>query len=909
LVARARLIERLNRGAASTLTIVSAPAGFGKTTLLTDWIATVPVDQRIAWLSLDPADNDATLFFTYLIAALQTALPGVGGTAQSLLRSPQPPLDAVLATLLNDLDSIDVDVVVILDDYHLIEAREIQDGVGFLLDHLPAQVHLVLAGRADPALPIARLRARRELVEIRAAELRFTLDEVAAYLNEAMGLALTTGDVAALEGRTEGWIAALQLAALSMQGRPDAAAFIAGFAGDDRYIVDYLVEEVLARQPVAVRQFLLQTAILDRLSGQLCEAVTGQIDSQDRLAGLERANLFLVPLDDRRHWYRYHQLFADVLQTRLMAEQPGSIAGLHRRASEWFQRNGEPGQAIAHALAGGDFGAAADLVELSIPVMRRDRREAVVRGWLAQLPDDVVRARPVLAVGYAGALLAVGDLHGVEARLRAVEQSLGGPAKLDPGELVEASLPPGLIVVDHAEFTRLPATVALYRAALALAGGDGSGAIRHAGQALDRGPAGDDLNQAAAAGLLGLAHWAGGDLAAGYTGYAACMAGLYRAGHVADTFGCAIALADIRIAQGRLSEALQIYREALRRADQPGQEPLRGTADMYVGMSEIQLERGDLSAAAEALHSAEQLGEHAGLPQNPYRRRVAMALIEQALGNPAGALELLDQAERLYVSDFFPNVRPVSALRARLLADQGRADEALGWVTERGLTVDDEPSYLREYEHITLARVLLARDAAAPSRPDQAATARLLEHLLRAAESGGRSGTVIEILVLQAVCRESAGDLAAAELALQRALTLGEPEGYLRIFTEAGQAIAALLGAAAQGSRSGYVRRLRAAFPSTPSDRPAEPVAEPRAKYELIEPLSARELDVLRLLGGDLGGPEIARQLFLSVNTVRTHTKNIYAKLGVNNRRAAVSRGRELNLMAHRGRPSASPLP
>src|SRR5579859_2964012 len=475
LVARPRLSDRLSRGVESALTLVSAPAGFGKTTLLAEWLAVAAADGRaVAWLSLDPLDNDPALFWTYLVAALNTAAPGTGTGALSLLQPPEPPGEAGLVILLNDLDALADDVVLVLDDYHVIGARDVQDGMAFLLEHLPSQIHLVIASRADPALPLARLRGRGELTEIRAADLRFTPGEAAAYLNEVMGLVLTATDVAALEGRTEGWIAALQLAALSMQGREDTAAFIAGFAGDDRYIVDFLAEEVLQRQPGNVQQFLLQTSVLDRLCGPLCDAVTGQDGGKAKLAALERGNLFLVPLDDRRRWYRYHQLFADVLHARLLDEQPDDVPELHRRASEWHERSG--------ALAAADFERAADLVELAIPAMRRSRQETAAYGWLELLPDDVVRVRPVLRVGFAGALLSRGELDGVESRLRDVEQwlaetttgigreSQGGPAEM--------------VVVDDEEFRRLPERIELYRAALALTRGDGPGTVRHARRVL-----------------------------------------------------------------------------------------------------------------------------------------------------------------------------------------------------------------------------------------------------------------------------------------------------------------------------------------------------------------------------------------------------------------------------------------
>jgi LuxR family transcriptional regulator, maltose regulon positive regulatory protein len=890
LVARPRLSERLSRGAESALTLVSAPAGFGKTTLLAEWLAVAAAGERsVAWLSLDQRDNDPALFWTYLVAALNTGVPGVGSGALSVLQPPQPPNEAGLVALLNDLDAISNDVVLVLDDYHVIDARDVQDGMAFLLEHLPPQIHLVIASRTDPPLPLARLRGRGELAEIRAADLRFTPGEAAAYLNEVMGLGLTAADVAALEGRTEGWIAALQLAALSMQGREDVSAFIDGFAGDDRYIVDFLAEEVLQRQPGHVQHFLLQTSILDRLSGPLCDAVTGQDGGKAKLAALERGNLFLVPLDDRRQWYRYHQLFADVLHVRLRDEQPDDVPDLHRRASGWHEQNGEPSEAIRHALAAGDFGRAADLIELAIPAMRRNRQEAAVLGWLELLPDEVVRVRPVLSVGFAGTLLAGGEYEGVEARLRDAERWLGeatGGTGTGEGSQAPAA---EMVVVDDAEFRRLPAEIELYRAAQALIRGDGSGTVRHARRSLELSPADDHLGRASAAALMGLASWASGDLEAGYSGYAECMAGLRRAGHIADTFGCAIALADIRRTQGRLGEAMRIYEQALQRAFQPGGPVLRGTADMHAGMSELHRERDDLPAATRQLLRSQELGEHTGLPQNRYRWRVAMARIREAEGDLGGALDLLNEAERLYVGDFFPNVRPVPALKARLRVAQGELGEALGWARERGLSVADDLSYLREFEHITLARVLFAQyTAERAERPVQEAT-RLLVRLLRAAEQGQRTGSVIEILVLQALTHQARDDIPAALASLRRALTLAEPEGYVRIFADEGPPMASLLRAAAKlRIAPSYVRRLLAAVNKTGDSTPAS--------QGLIEPLSERELDVLRLLGTDLGGPDIARELIVSLHTVRTHTKNIYAKLGVNNRRAAVRRARELHL-------------
>ena len=900
LVLRPRLSERLDRGTASKLVLVSAPAGFGKTTLLTEWLAArpaAPADERLAaWLTLDRGDNDPASFWAYVIAALRTVASGVGESALALLEAPQPPpIETVLTTLLNDLGAVVGEIVLVLDDYHVIDAREVQDAMAFLLDHLPPWLHVVIASRADPALPLARWRVRGELAEIRAAELRFTADEAAAYLNEMMGLQLTAQDVAALERRTEGWIAALQLAALSMQGRDDVAGFIAGFAGDDRYVVDYLAEEVLARQPDRVHTFLLQTSILGRLSGPLCDAVTGQDGGKAMLEALDRGNLFLVPLDDRRRWYRYHHLFADVLQARLHDEQPGQVPDLHRRASAWYEQNGEQPEAVRHALAAGDFERAAGLAELAIPAILRTRQEAKLRGWLEVLPDEVVQARPVLSVYFAGALLMSGELEGVEDRLRDAERRLE-PATGDRAEPLVPSAE--MVVADEEEYRRLPATIELYRAGQALARGDAPGTVRHAQRAIELAREDDHLSRASAAALLGLVYWGSGDLDAGHRAYSACVEGLRRAGHIADTFGCSIALADIRSTQGRLGEALRTFERALQVGPEQGGSVLRGTADMYVGMSEIACERDDLHGARQLLLRSQELGEHTGLPQNRYRWRVATARVAQAEGNLADALGLLDEAERHYVSDFFPNVRPVPALRARVWIAQGRLGEALGWAREQGLSVDDDLSYLREFEHITLARLLLARYQGEGAQRSAHEAARLLERLLLAAEEGGRTGRVIEILVLRALAHQALGDIPAALGFLDRAVTLAEPEGYVRVFADEGPPMTSLLRAAAKrGARPDYVRRLLAAASGVEHNGPTE--------QALIEPLSERELDVLRLLGSELDGPAIARELMVSLNTMRTHTKNIYDKLAVTNRRAAVRRAAELNLLprTHSRRP------
>ena len=899
LVSRPHLTDRVQLGTQSKLTLVSAPAGFGKSTLLAEWLGAAPAEGTgTAWLSLDPGDNQPFVFWTHVVAALQTAAPAVGAAMLTLLRSRDRSIEAVLAPLLNELNALPHDLVLVLDDYHTIDSPEIQDGMAFLLEHLPTQVHLVIASRADPALPLARLRAGGDLTEIRAVDLRFTPDEADAFLNGVMTLGLTAQDVAVLEGRTEGWIAAIQLAGLSMQGRDDVAGFIAQFAGDDRYIVDYLLEEVLQLQPEHVRTFLLETSILSRLNGSLSDAVTGRSGGKAMLEALERQNLLLVPLDDRREWYRYHHLFADVLEARLRDEQPGRVAELHSRATEWYEQEGERGEAIRHAIAGGDFGRAADLIELAMPASGRGRQEATLRRWLDALPDELIRDRPVLSNGYAGSILVRGETEGVESRLRDAERWLEVMAAGAPGESVER--PTAMVVADEDAFRRLPGALAIHRAGLAHLRGDVPGTIAHARRALELIDADDDLGQGAASALLGLAYWTNGDLEAASSLYAGALGRIEKAGFRSDAIGVSLALADMRIAQGRLHDAMRTFERGLDLADDQGGLTLRGAADMHVGISEILRERDDLAGAAQHLQQAMDLGEANSLPQNPYRSRVAAAGIRQAEGDREGALRLLAEADRLYTTDYSPEVRPVGALKARVWIANGRLSEARSWARERDLSADDELDYVREFEHLALARLILAEGVRDRSDETIGAAIGLLDRLLVAAEVGGRTGSVIEILVVQALARRAANDVPGALVSLDRAVALAEPEGYVRVVAGEGPAMTALLRLAAQQrDASSYLRRLLAAT-VTPAAR--APLGQP-----LIEPLSERELDVLRLLESELDGPDIARQLTVSVATVRTHTRNIYAKLGVNSRRTAVRRAAELGLLSRTTdrRPSA----
>jgi LuxR family transcriptional regulator, maltose regulon positive regulatory protein len=887
LVTRPRLRVRLRRGAESRLTLVSAPAGFGKTTLLAEWLAEAPGEDRsVAWLSLDSSDNEPASFWTCVVTALQTAVPGIGSSALELIASSPLPTDLVLTTVLNELAAAPREVWLVLDDYHLVDSHDVRKGMAFLLEHLPPNVHIVISTRADPDLPLSRWRVRGELVEIRAADLRFTSDETAAYLNEATGLHLAAGDVEVLEERTEGWIAALQLAALSIQGREDVSSFIARFAGNDRYIVDYLVDEVLAQQPEPVREFLLHTAVLDRLTGPICDALTGRDDGSHMLTTLERANLFLVPLDDQRQWYRYHHLFAGVLRARLLAEQPDLVPLLNQRASGWYEAHDLAEDAVRHALAARDFDRAANLMELAAPEIRRNRQDPMMIGWLKALPDDAVRRSPVLSVFYGYMLMVSGDLDAAEPRLDDGERALAA--------IPEGSAPPR---ADTEELRTLPATIAIYRASLAQARGDVAGTAAHARRALDLAGPNDHLARGGAAGFLGLAAWANGDVSSGLDTFTQAVASLHAAGNLVDELSSTVVLADMWLAAGHPSKARRLYLRALQVSEAHGEAVARATPDLHVGLSEMDHEVGDLEAAKRHLERAAALSEGAAMTESRYRWFVAMGRVADAEGDPQEAITLLDNAEQLYQPGFFPDVRPIAAMKARVSITHGNLSQATDWARERGVSATDDAGYLSEFDHLTLVRLLIARHRAHPdpSAIDQAL--RLLDRLHEAAETSGRLGSLVEIRMLQALAQDAQGHRPQALQALGQAWAQApEPDGYVRLFLDEGAPMVELLRAAEhQGlAGGGHARRLLSLVASPEAEAPdsGHPPAPSSA-----DPLSERELQVLRLLDSELSGPQIARELFVSHNTLRTHTKHIFTKLEVTTRRAAVRRARERGLL------------
>jgi LuxR family transcriptional regulator, maltose regulon positive regulatory protein len=911
-VLRPLLIERLNEGlsAGCKLSLISAPAGFGKTTLLSEWIA--GCGRPVVWLSLDEGDNDPSRFLVYLIVAIQTIAPRIGEAILAALQSPQLlPSEAQLATLLNEIAVIPDNFILVLDDYHMIDSEPIDHILIFLLDHLPPQMHLVIATREDPSLPLPRYRARGQLTELRSAELRFTSAEAAEFLNRMMGLSLSEEDISSLETRTEGWAAGLQLAALSMQGREDITSFIQAFTGSHRFVLDYLVEEVLQHQTEHIRSFLLQTAILDRLYAPLCNAVTEREDGKEMLDILERNNLFLIPQDDERQWYRYHHLFAEVVQVHLTEAKPDQAAALHSRASMWYEQNGLRSDAIRHALSAKNFEVAAGLIELAWPAAKEGSiQQAAWLGWVERLSEELIRARPVLNVWYAYALLGIGELEAAASRFKDAERWLESAdtvkaqqAAPSVGTCPESSR--RMVVVDKEQYETLPATIAVGRAYIAQALGNIPDTIRYASRVIELVPEGDQLRHGQASMLLGMTHWASGDLEAADRVFADYTMKLRTRGNIPDAISTTVVLADIRLALGHLHEAIGIVEQCLHFVMDHGEPIPFDTADLHRELSKLFLEQGNLEMAAYHLQRGKELGEKAELPVLRYRLCIAQARLNETQGDLDKALDLLDEAERLYTRTPLPNLRPITAMKARIWVVQGRLTKALGWAREQGLSPDNNLCYLREFEHITLTRMLIAQYQNDRIEDSIHEVMQFLDSLLQAAEEGSRMGSVIEILVLQALAHQAQGNITSAFVPLERALTLAEPEGYVRIFVDEGKPMAELLTGieAKDGTMrvNDYILKLLSAFDMHKEFHPFGITSVKKNKssvssQSLIEPLSEREMEVLKLLRSELSGPEIARDLMVSLSTIRTHTQKIFAKLGVNNRRAAVRRAEELDL-------------
>jgi len=889
LVTRPSLVERIREGVKSKLVVISAPAGSGKTTLLAEWLG--PDREGVApagWVSLDSADNEPAIFWEYTIRALQKVEPGIGARPLAMLHAQVAPSVEVLTTLINEIDTVDRDIILILDDYHVIESAAVHTGLTFFLDHLPPRIHIVIATRTDPLLPLARMRARGEVTELRASNLRFNADEASLFFNRVMALELSAVDVAKLESRTEGWIAGLKLAALSLKNHDDVRRFIDAFSGDNRYIADYLIEEVLQNQPEAVRSFLLHTSMLERLSGPLCDAVTGEEGSQALLEKLEKSNLFVIALDDRREWYRYHHLFAEVLQAHAARHDRERVRELHRRAIVWYERNGSINDAVAHAERAADTERVAALLECAWPAMDRSYQTG---RWLARakaLPDALIRTRPVLDMGYAWALLNAGELEAADVQLRQVEAML---AQADVASTDE------LTVVDATRFRSLPRELAMARAYHAQARGDTSGTIEHACRLLELVPNDEHIARATAAALLALAYWASGELEPAYRTFADALAHMRHSGKVLDAVRGTFVLGDIRTIQGRLREAERIYQSGLQLAAENAHDGVPETDELYLGLSELHYERGDLQESERLLLSIEQSAPQTSHVNNRQRWCTAMVRIATAHGDFDRALQLLADAETHERRDPLPRIRPIAALRARIHIAQDRLVDAARWAREQRIDEHDELSYMREFEHITLARVLFARHRIEHNPVYAQRAVSLLERLTTHAMASGRLGSAIETLVLRALAHHALNDTRAALDAIATALELAEPEGYLRVFLDEGIAMRDLLRqATARGIAGAYTRRVLAAFDGPVSPAPAaEPIAAaPALSQQLLTP---RELEILRLIAVGMRNQEIADQLFISPATVKRHIANVYEKLDARHRTEALLRAQMLNLL------------
>jgi len=856
------------------LTLISAPAGFGKTTLLVDWIHRYKIPT--AWFSVDKGDIDPLHFLTYVILGLQGLEAGTGKAALTMLQSPQPPpIEPMLINLINDVSRIPPDMALILDDYHLVDTQPIHDLISFMLENLPQQMHLIIATRSDPPLPLLpRLRSQNQLTELRAADLSFSGDETASLFNQSLNLQLTTQDIQLIETRTEGWAAGLQLAALSLQGRTDPSDFIKGFKGDNRYIADYLTEEVLNRQSEHLRNFLLHTSILERLSGPLCDAVAEQGNSRRVLETLEKANLFVVPLDEERCWYRYHHLFADLLNQRLRTQQGDLLPQLHLRASQWLAENGFKNEAVDHAFLAQNYNRAVALIE-GIAEMDWDRaRESRLLHWFKKLPDEKIDPNPKLCIFYARELFKSGYMDDTEKRLQAAEQKLE------------------TIFVSDVNKAGLRGRIAVIRAYISTRTGDLSRTIDFSSQALKLLPRRDLNWRSVAATMLGFGYGSG-NLIESQQAFSEAMEISKAAGNVYYHIFAGSCLGSVLARRGKLKEARDFSRQLLDLAIENGIEQTGIAGSLYGNLGTILCEWGDFDEGIRLINKGIELSKVGCDPVILAICQLSLLRASMYRMDLVGALKLMENINER-AADFAlpPWVKSaISAINVFFLLGSGNLNAALLWARERGLRPDDKPDDLHEVEYIALAHILMAQN-----KLDEAD--ELLQRLIENATAGDRVYMLIEMRLWRVLIFTLKADTAAALAELKLALVLAEPGGFIMMFVSKGKPVAELLeeilavkkrdhDAVKAGFSLSYAKKISSAFKTV----------TPPAVEGLMDPISERELEVLHLIAAGLSNREIADKLFIALNTVKTHTKNINSKLDVNSRTRAVARAKELGLL------------
>ena len=921
LVPRPQLIDLLTSGLNRKLTLVSAPAGYGKSTILSEWIHQTGIP--VAWLSLDQGDNVPSRFWSYIVTALHT-IPDLqqSGVGQSLLNSLEsrqpPPIDMLLTSLINEISELPERYTLVLDDLHLITDSHVHESFFYLLENLsssPQGLHLVIATRRDPPWPLARLRVLSNLTELRELDLRFTPEEVAQFLNHTMQLELSPGDIAALDKRTEGWIAGLQMAAISIQrrgqslGEAGISGFIKAFTGSHRFVMDYLLEEVLDQQPSEIQEFLTHTSILSRLTAPLCDSVTGRTDSQAILAQSEQANMFLIPLDDGRSWYRYHHLFADLMHRKLEQANPHLIATLHQRASQWFEENAYIDEAILHALAARDFNRAAHLIEQhGMQMVVRSELVALQR-WLDALPDETVIARPWLCIYHAWTKYYAGPREQVEDHLLNAERII----KSNTTDLDHQHSTP----LSDSEIRRIRGHISALRAYAALQRGELDIVAKQSRQALEHLPE-SEYARATSAIALAETFRASGDLSCWYQAYAAAKTIALECNNLPMAVSAHTYMADQLTKQGKLQEAFENYKEALQLANEPQGILIPAAGLPCVKLGDLLREWNDLTAARKYLTKGIKLCQQWGHSDSLVIGYVSLARVELSEGDQKLASEIFRKAEQLvHQTDVDPwAVSLTDDCRIRLWLGKGNLVAATQWVQESGLKENDKLDFLRDLEHINLARVLLAQGYKHPQGDELTASLSLLSRLLEKASDAKWVGKMISILILRALAFQVRHQEDKALSALKRALHLARPGGYVSTFVDEGTAMEImLLQAVHRDIHSEYARQLltalthrkvaqspsleQAASSVHPSLRVVDQpfVGKNQVDQPLVDPLTDRELQVLKLMDSRLSQQEIAQELYVAVSTVRTHIRNIYAKLDVHQRYEAVQRAKDLGLL------------